>query len=70
MYVEAQMLLDKTLASLKDFQLATVNAVLHSYKKSGSNRILVADEVGLGKTIVAKGVIAELLKEKLLHLTK
>ena len=67
MYVEAQMLLDKTLASLKDFQLATVNAVLHSYKKSGSNRILVADEVGLGKTIVAKGVIAELLKEKLLQ---
>lgn len=67
MHDEAQMLLDKTLATLKDFQLATVNAVLRSYKDSGSHRILVADEVGLGKTIVAKGVIAELLKEKLLQ---
>ncbi len=67
MYDEAQTQLNKTLASLKDFQLATVDAVLRSYKNTGSHRILVADEVGLGKTIVAKGVIAELLKEKLLQ---
>src|SRR5690606_31466727 len=33
-------------------------------------RVLVADEVGLGKTIVAKGVIAELLKRRLHERTK
>ena len=59
-------LLDETLATLKDFQRETVNAVMRSYKGDGSQRMLIADEVGLGKTIVAKGVIAELLKDKLL----
>ena len=55
-----------TLESLKDFQKATVDSVMRSFNDSEhSNRILVADEVGLGKTIVAKGVIAELLKNKL-----
>ncbi len=58
--------LDKTLASLKDFQKATVAAVMNSFSESGSQRVLVADEVGLGKTIVAKGVIAEMLKKRLL----
>lgn len=47
------------LNELKDFQRATVNRCLEVYK-SGQNRILVADEVGLGKTLVAKGVIARL----------
>ena len=58
--------LDKTLASLKDFQKATVAAVMKSFSESGKQRVLVADEVGLGKTIVAKGVIAEMLKKRLL----
>ena len=43
---------------LKDFQRETVDRVLSLYK-SGQNRVLVADEVGLGKTLVAKGVIAK-----------
>lgn len=43
---------------LKDFQQATVERV-HSLYKKGQNRVLVADEVGLGKTLVAKGVIAK-----------
>ena len=59
--------LNVTLESLKDFQKATVDSVMRSFNDSKhSNRILVADEVGLGKTIVAKGIIAELLKNKLL----
>lgn len=55
-------LLDDALDSLKDFQRETVDAVIDIYKQGGHQRVLVADEVGLGKTIVAKGVIAELLK--------
>ena len=45
---------------LKDFQRATVDHVirrLYTDPDCGS-RFLVADEVGLGKTMVAKGVIA------------
>lgn len=59
-------LLKDTLTSLKDFQLATVKSILKSYQQAEhSQRVLVADEVGLGKTIVAKGVIAELLINRL-----
>jgi len=66
MIEEVKQQLHLTLNSLKDFQKATVVSVLDNYKNSEhSNRVLVADEVGLGKTIVAKGVIAELLKDKL-----
>jgi len=45
---------------LKDFQRKTVRKVFNTlYKKThGSGRFLVADEVGLGKTMVARGVIA------------
>lgn len=46
---------------LKDFQRETVNHI-HSLFKKGQNRVLVADEVGLGKTWVAKGVIAKFAK--------
>lgn len=63
--MEAILLIDKTLATLKDFQIETVKSVIASFNAGGSQRVLVADEVGLGKTIVAKGVIAELLKERL-----
>ena len=64
--------LDKVLAGLKDFQKATVASVIKRFKSGEHNeRMLVADEVGLGKTIVAKGVIAELLKERILtHATQ
>ena len=58
-------LLDDALVSLKDFQRETVKSVMESFTSGESQRVLVADEVGLGKTIVAKGIIAELLKKKL-----
>ncbi len=45
--------------NLKDFQRATVNYVLDRlYDPAGPGRFLVADEVGMGKTLVARGVIA------------
>src|SRR5690606_553383 len=48
------------LAGLKDFQLRTVDAVCERLwgADDPSARFLVADEVGLGKTLVAKGVLA------------
>jgi hypothetical protein len=47
------------LAGLKDFQLATVDYVFDRfYGPDQTRRFLVADEVGLGKTLVARGVIA------------
>lgn len=49
-----------TLAILKDFQRATVDyAFARLYDHGSSRRFLVADEVGLGKTLIAKGVIAK-----------
>ena len=47
------------LAQLKDFQLATVDRVFDRlYGPGNTRRFLLADEVGLGKTLVAKGLIA------------
>lgn len=45
-----------------DFQEATIKRVIELYEK-GIQRVLVADEVGLGKTIIARGVIDYLLKK-------
>ncbi|WP_462411412.1 helicase C-terminal domain-containing protein [Neobacillus sp. Marseille-QA0830] len=45
------------ISSLKDFQKATVNRI-HDLFTNGYNRVLVADEVGLGKTLIARGVVA------------
>ena len=42
---------------VKDFQRATANRILYIYKELGHRRVLLADEVGLGKTFVAKQVI-------------
>lgn len=51
---------EKVLADLKDFQRKTVEYVFERlYAEGGSNRFLVADEVGLGKTMIARGVIAK-----------
>ena len=44
-----------------DFQAATAKRVLEVYK-SGHRRVLIADEVGLGKTFVARKVV-ELVRE-------
>ena len=50
---------DVVLAGLKDFQRRTVDWVFeHLYAPGSSGRFLVADEVGLGKTLVARGVVA------------
>lgn len=51
---------DVVLSRLKDFQLQTVNYVFRRLytDSSPATRFLVADEVGLGKTMVARGVIA------------
>ena len=40
-----------------DFQRATAERILHIYRDLGHRRVLLADEVGLGKTFVAKEVI-------------
>ncbi|MDM4766655.1 helicase-related protein [Pelomonas sp. SE-A7] len=55
---------DETLRSLKDFQRRTVEYVFHRMflAEKPTRRFLVADEVGLGKTMVARGVIAKTLE--------
>jgi len=51
------------LSAAKGFQLATAQAALQTLSADdGPRRFLVADEVGLGKTVVARTVIQELIK--------
>ena len=59
---------DSALKGLKDFQRNTVNYVFRRLylDKPAARRFLVADEVGLGKTLVARGVIARTIE----HLRK
>lgn len=45
------------LSHLKPFQQETVRHIDSLFEK-GSHRVLVADEVGLGKTLIARGVVA------------
>src|SRR5262245_40978215 len=49
----------------KDFQRYTVDTVHARLFSGGQPSMLVADEVGLGKTIVARGLIAKKLAERL-----
>jgi hypothetical protein len=53
-------LADTEFATLKDFQRRTVDHALHRLYDAddSTRRFLVADEVGMGKTLVARGVIA------------
>lgn len=55
---------DATLRRLKDFQRRTVDYVFRRLylDAAPARRFLVADEVGLGKTLVARGVIARALE--------
>jgi hypothetical protein len=55
---------EKTLSGLKDFQRKTVEYVFQRMfdKINPARRFLVADEVGLGKTLVAKGLIAKTIE--------
>jgi hypothetical protein len=52
--------LETVLSPLKPFQRKTVDHAFHRLflAKDSTDRFLVADEVGLGKTLVARGVIA------------
>jgi hypothetical protein len=54
-----QPLIDSTWNELKDFQKQTVEFVYNKLYKEKKDKYLVADEVGLGKTIIAKGIIAK-----------
>ena len=49
------------ISGLKDFQKATVTRIDQLYR-AGQMRVLVSDEVGLGKTLIARGTIAKLAK--------
>ncbi len=52
------------MTDLKPFQEATVQAVLAAFRsRRRARRFLVADEVGLGKTVVAQHVILQLSEE-------
>ena len=46
----------------KDFQTATAKRIVQIFEKEKQNRVLLADEVGLGKTIVARAVVNEVSK--------
>src|SRR5262245_34667944 len=51
---------EEALRPLRAFQRSTVQHVVNRLlDPAGSRRFLVADEVGLGKTLVARGVVAE-----------
>ena len=49
----------RIMSGLKDFQQATVNRIDALYR-SGQMRVLVSDEVGLGKTLIARGTVTKL----------
>ena len=57
--------LEKALASLKDFQRSSVEVLQGQFAKKEVRSMLVADEVGLGKTVVAKGLLASILLERI-----
>ena len=51
----------RVMSGLKDFQRITVEHIDYLYN-SGKMRVLVSDEVGLGKTLIARGTIAKFAK--------
>lgn len=60
---DAQFHAAPALAGLKDFQRRTVDYVFRRfYGEDATRRFLVADEVGLGKTLIARGIIARTLE--------
>ena len=68
MKIDLKQIEQEIMNGLKDFQRATVERVFELYKKE-QNRVLVADEVGLGKTLIARGIIAKLSRyhDEILH---
>lgn len=47
-----------TMCGLKDFQQKTVERIDYLFRH-GQNRVLIADEVGMGKTLIARGAIVK-----------
>ena len=54
--------LSRSAEGLKQFQLDTVDAVVGAMFESGQRRFLVADEVGLGKTKIARALVGETIR--------
>jgi hypothetical protein len=56
---------ESVLSTLKDFQRRTVDHAFQRMYRDADNtrRFLIADEVGLGKTLVARGIIARAIDE-------
>lgn len=55
---------DEVMSQLKDFQKATVEHLSKLYE-SGQKRVLVSDEVGLGKTLIARGMVAKMARMRM-----
>lgn len=62
---EIKRIIESEYKELKDFQRATVEFVYNKLYKENHRKHLVADEVGLGKTIVAKGIILKAIERHL-----
>lgn len=55
----------RRISEAKGFQFATAHAALQTLTSDdGTRRFLVADEVGLGKTVVARTILQELIKRR------
>src|SRR5437016_10803641 len=55
----------RKISAAKGFQLATAQAALQTLMADdGPRRFLVADEVGLGKTVVARTIISEMIQRR------
>lgn len=52
------------MSDLKDFQTAAVDRIVQMLGSNSSGRFLLADEVGLGKTLIARGVVERLSEAK------
>lgn len=63
--IDAQIFIDEAIAGLKDFQKETVDYVMRQFYDEGRKKVLIADEVGLGKTIVSRGVVACMFQKHL-----
>lgn len=63
--MEAKEYIEKALSGLKDFQLETVDYTIKQFFENDKTKMLIADEVGLGKTIVSRGIIAKMYEKHL-----
>jgi superfamily II DNA or RNA helicase len=52
------------MSSPKPFQIATAKAAIRTLLHSKSRRFLIADEVGLGKTVIAQEIIRQMIARK------